>query len=302
MPSINPGISRAFTLIELLVVISIIALLVGILLPALGAARKSAQKLGCLSNMRQLGLAAAARSTDDKHGIFIPTFDPGDDSLAHLYPNYVQALEVGVCPSTQNTTSADKMIAPGAFFPGRKPGEVYDREVPLHWVRPAANASDDRGGHSYELFAWMSGACIFPDGQRVNGKLLPSGGSYNSQRLGQAPLSGGYWNQPRFEELKTVNNIKNPSNVMLIMDSDQDTGNAASGEQNNIPNVNNNHGEDGINMNFADGHASWVSAGEELTRAYLDGYSTATFSPAQFQQFIPTIKITQEGVYQRFSY
>ncbi len=58
---------RAFTLIELLVVISIIALLIAILLPALGAARKSAKNVQCTSNLHQAGIGATAYATDFKN-------------------------------------------------------------------------------------------------------------------------------------------------------------------------------------------------------------------------------------------
>ena len=80
MRSRRLAVQRAFTLIELLVVMVIIALLVGLLLPALGRAQEEARKTQCRSNLRQIGLGMIMYKTDN-NGWFPAVYGTGTRGL-----------------------------------------------------------------------------------------------------------------------------------------------------------------------------------------------------------------------------
>src|SRR5262244_2835690 len=85
----------AFTLIELLVVIAIIAILAGMLLPALSRAKEKGRQTYCQNNMRQLGLATVLYADENK-GLF-PSRRDDNRWPTQLKPGY-QELQILKCP------------------------------------------------------------------------------------------------------------------------------------------------------------------------------------------------------------
>ncbi len=131
LKSIRTTQRHGFTLIELLIVIAIIAVLIGLLVPAVQRVRESANRIQCVNNLKQIGLAAQLYHDDHKHlppGIgYTPLATSGvwGQNFFHLLPYLEQGNLYRSALGPVQLSSGPVTI----YFPGNN--NVYKQPVPI---------------------------------------------------------------------------------------------------------------------------------------------------------------------------
>ncbi|MFK7789439.1 MAG: type II secretion system protein [Phycisphaeraceae bacterium] len=222
---------RAFTLIELLVVISIIALLIAILLPALGAARETAQDVQCISNQKQIVLAMNA-SAIDNDGWLMKSKDMYDDWLHYLYiDGYLSDPAVTLCPRTEHNVDIGP-VGTRTYWNGTS--NVTKGYPDYSKLARTASTQTAQDGHSYEIWSFM-GRGTHIDGRVIKDDFSGPGGA-------------------RTEGLRTtLDNTPNPSQVYIMLDGDPPA--VGVSNTNNWPERGIDNHDDYTGLGFVDGHA-----------------------------------------------
>jgi prepilin-type N-terminal cleavage/methylation domain-containing protein/prepilin-type processing-associated H-X9-DG protein len=244
-----------FTLIELLVVIAIIAILAAMLLPALSKAKIRAHKIYCLNSEKQMGIGGQMYADDDPKNALTGVANYADDDLNWLYPHYIPNLKGFICPSTKNELTNDFVgllpSDPGPYAPNNTGVQLYSDRMHgnTRYVRSLLNNAAGKNGtygHSYEVSGFFCGK----NGSTVNP-------STNVRKTQQSAASHTYVTAQSGSKYNFIGQNVSPSDVWLVYDEDD----AAGGDRPNedFPDAGDNHGIDGANVVFGDGHAEWVS-------------------------------------------